>query len=385
MTTINFGPWSEKYRPRTLKEVVSHEKEISELLNWIKNFKKEKQKAVLLHGPVGNGKTSLAYALASDLNYEIIEMNASDFRTEESINEKIGHAVKQQSLLGKKGKIILIEEVDGIYGTADRGGLPAIYNVIKDTQYPVILTANNPWKQNLRTLRGKCKAIALKKIDIRSAAKKLKEICAFEKISTPEEVIHKIAHLSQGDLRAAINDLQTIAEGKTKVESEDLKVLESREKKITVFETLLAIFKSKDTSLVKKAFDNSDKEPDEIILWLAENIPSEYEKPEEIALAYDILSRADVFRGRIMRTQSWGLQSYSNELMSFGVASAKKEKYHKFTKYNPPQILIKMGSSKISRAERDASAEELGKFLHCSKKEVLKHMPYLETIIRLQK
>jgi len=117
-------------------------------------------------------------------------------------------------------------------------------------------------------------------------------------------------------------------------------------------------------------------------LWIAENIPNEYEKPEEIAAAYDKLSRADVFRGRIIHTQAWGLQAYSNELMTFGVANAKKEKYRKFTRYVPPKILQKMGASKSERSERDSIARLIGKKLHCSKRRSIEQFPYLSLILK---
>ncbi len=378
--TISFLPWVEKYRPQKLKDILGQDSAIQELLKWIKNFKKEKNRAIILHGQAGNGKTALATALANELNYELIQMNASDFRTEAAINEKIGHAVSQQSLVQKKGKIVLIDEIDGIYGTADRGGISALQKIIRTTNYPVIFTANDIWQDKLRFLRVGCKLIQMRKVDLRTIAKRLKEISDLEGIKIKENILHEIARRAEGDLRAAINDLQTF--GIKKVAEGDLKTLAGREKEVPIFETLLAVFKSKDWKIIQKAFFNSDKAPDEILMWIAENIPNEYEKPEEIAAAYDKLSRADVFRGRIIHNQAWGLQAFSNELMTFGVATAKKEKYRKFTRYSPPKILQKMGATKGARTARDEIAYLVGKKLHCSKKRTIEQFPYLSLILK---
>lgn len=380
MEKITFLPWNEKYRPQKLKDIIGQDLALQDLLKWIKNFKKEKSRAVILHGPAGNGKTSLVIALANELDYELVQMNASDFRTENAIMEKIGHAVSQHSLIQKRGKIILIDEIDGIYGRSDRGGISALQKIIRTTNYPVFLTANDIWQDKLRFLRLSCKPIQMKKIDFRTIVKRLKEIAEIEGIKIKETILQEVARRAEGDLRAAINDLQIL--GSRKTSEADLELVPGREKEVPIFETLLAIFKSKDWKIIQKAFFNSDKNPDEILLWVAENIPNEYENPEEIATAYDRLSRADVFRGRIIHNQAWGLQAFSNELMTFGVAAAKKEKYRKFTRYTPPKILQKMGASKAQRSARDEIALLLGKKLHCSKKRVIEQFPYFSLILK---
>ena len=83
-----------------------------------KNF--PAKKGVILHGAPGTGKTSLAYAIAFELDAEILELNASDLRNKQKVAEIIGPASRQKSLF-KKNKILLIDEVDGI-SARDRGG-----------------------------------------------------------------------------------------------------------------------------------------------------------------------------------------------------------------------------------------------------------------------
>jgi len=374
-------PWSEKHRPKTLDDVAGHGTAVKEVKTWAEDFKRGKSRPLLIYGPSGNGKTTITYALAGDLDYEIVEMNASDLRARKSIEEKIGHAVTQTSLLGKKGKIILIDEIDGIYGTVDRGGLPAIYDIIKKSAYPIVITANDPWNTKFSALRQKCKLIKLSRVNVRSVAKRLREICEEEKIEADEEALNTLARLVKGDMRAAINDLEAAVGKDQKLTKEGAENVAQREKRVEIFDTLLAVFKTKDRKHIMDSFWNSDKSPGDITQWILENIAKEYESVEEVAEAYDRISRADVFSGRIIHNQAWKLMSYASELTALGTALAKKEKYQKYVKYTPSSIIMKMGRTKITRAERDAIAAKIGEHCHCSRKRAIEQFPYFKIII----
>src|SRR3989338_2700301 len=104
-------PWTLKYQPTSLAAYTLHQEQIKQMQSFVENFKKQKRKAMLLHGPTGNGKTVAVHALAKDSNLELIEINASDFRNKEAVLSIIGTASKQRSLFST-GKIILVDEVD---------------------------------------------------------------------------------------------------------------------------------------------------------------------------------------------------------------------------------------------------------------------------------
>ena len=111
-----------------------------------------------MYGPTGIGKTISAYALANEMDLEILEVNASDIRNKEQIEQKIGSAIGQQSLFFKQ-KLILIDEIDGLSGTKDRGGLLAITNMLEKSSFPIILTATNPWDYKFNKLRRKTEMV----------------------------------------------------------------------------------------------------------------------------------------------------------------------------------------------------------------------------------
>jgi DNA polymerase III delta prime subunit len=171
----------EKYRPRTLSEVRGNRKAVEELRKWALNWPSDKS-AALLYGRPGTGKTSAAVALASDLGWQLLELNASDKRTQGIINEIAGEASKNASLLYAR-KLILLDEIDNLHGTSDRGGAKAVTELVKKTREPVILTANDLYGVS-STLRGYCKQIPFFAIREESMQKVLLDIWHNEKRET---------------------------------------------------------------------------------------------------------------------------------------------------------------------------------------------------------
>ena len=293
---------------------------------------------MLLHGPSGAGKTSLAYALAQENNLEILELNASDLRDREKLEQILKPATQQQSLFGKNGKIILIDEIDGI--TTDRGGLAELLALIEKTSFPIVITANNIWQQKFALLRRKVELLKLKEIKYELILKILQSITKKEKKEIDENLLKTIAAKSRGDIRAALNDLQTIIYLEKKTE---VKEIHEREKEEDIFQVLRKVFKNKSDPKLTEVYDSVDMPIDDIFLWLEENIPYEY-KGEELARAYDALSKADVFRGRIHRQQHWRFLVYENFLLSAGIsfASKKPRSLSEFTIYQRPKRILKI-------------------------------------------
>jgi replication factor C large subunit len=206
-------PWIIKYRPRKISDLENQDSAKKQFVQWFESWIKGRpsKRAALLYGPAGCGKTSLVEAAAHEYGYELVEMNASDFRRREDIMRIASTAARMRSLFGR-GKIILLDEVDGISGTADKGAVDAILHLINISKYPVVMTANNPWDQKLRPLRDASLMIAFRRLTDRHVIAVLKKICSAEKIECEDAALKEIARRSEGDLRSAINDLQAIAE-----------------------------------------------------------------------------------------------------------------------------------------------------------------------------
>lgn len=372
--------WVKKYEPESLGDFAGQNKQLKKLREWYESWKPGDD-ALLLHGPPGDGKTSSVYALANDKELEIMEINASDKRNKSEIEEIAGSASQQISLTGKK-KVILVDEVDGLSGRSDRGGVGAIIDVIKKSKFPVVLTANNPYDSKLRSLRNYCELVDFGKVHLSSMTAFLANICEKEGIEAERKLLKQIARQASGDLRSAISDLETIAKGKDRISREDLDALGYREREKDIFEILKVLFKTENPKTAKDILDNVGKDSDEIFWWIEENVPREYEKPEEIAGAFDQLSMADLFKARIRRRQNWALMKYVMDLMSGGVATSKDKKYSKFTRYQPPQRLKRYGRSKGERKRmKEISEKLLDRFHISSSKLKMEYFPLFQWLI----
>lgn len=370
--------WIVKYRPKNLKNFVNQKEAIEAFNNWFKNWKPG-EKAALLFGPPGIGKTCFVEAFANENNLEIVQMNASDVRSKSKIEEVFGNAMKVKSLF-KRSKIFLIDEADGL---DDIGGINAVIGIIKSSKYPVVLTANDIYEQKMKALLEYCVQIKFKPLSARDIKKRLKEICANEKIIVEEEVINTITERNKGDLRACINDLEMVCREKTKVTKEDLEVLSYRDREAEIFESLKILFKTSSLTAARMSFLNVDIDMDTIMLWIYENIPNEYEKIDEIKKAFEALAKADLFRARIIHRNYWKLAKYTNDLMTIGVSMAKKEVYKKFTKYSYPSVLKYRSLTKLERKAEKEKLLELSKKLNCSTKKLKsEYLPYLNFLAK---
>ena len=378
-------PFTIKYQPKKPSEIIGQDEALRKLRDFVVNFKRQKKKAALLYGPSGVGKTISAHALASELNLEILEVNASDIRNAEQIKSLVGAAAGQQSLFFRS-KIILLDEVDGLSGHEDRGGLQAIIDLIEKTSFPLILTATNPWDYKFNKLRRSAEMIEFSPLEYTAIFEILKKICSNEKIKYDEMVLKGLARRAGGDARAAINDLQTLTMEAKELTKESLEELGERNKLDTILNALFKIFKTTDPKVAISAFDNVEEDLDEQLLWLDENLPREYTKAEDLAKAYDKLSKADVFNRRIKRWQHYRFLIYINALITAGIAVSKKEKYKHRVEYKPTGKLLKLWWAKQKSMKKKAIAEKIAERIHASKKEALKDtLPYLQVAFKKNK
>src|SRR5437867_7385477 len=181
-------PWTVKYKPRTSKDVAGNRPAIEKLRDWIESWNKGRpsKAAVLLYGPAGVGKTTVTEALARERGWDLVEINASDKRSGD-ILAKVAGLASTQSTLFSKGKLILLDEVDGINLREDHGAVTTILQIIKDTQYPLILTANDPWDSTIRPLREACLQIEFKRLGVRDGLPFLRNILSQEEVKTNED------------------------------------------------------------------------------------------------------------------------------------------------------------------------------------------------------
>ncbi len=357
-------PWVKRYEPRHTREIAGQRQAVENMVIFVKSFPRVRKKAFLLHGPTGTGKTSIVKAIANQLNLELLELNASDYRNAEIIKTTLMPAVKQMSLFGQK-KLILIDEIDGLSGQQDRGGVASVIDVIKESNFPIILTANDAYSDKLKTLRTYCDLTELKPLTTLEILGKLKEIALKESVSYEPAAMQTLAVSANGDLRAAINDLQMLS-GKDKNLKREEIGLWGREQKETLFTILKLIFKSYDSRILLRTFDYVEDEVEEIMLWLDQNLPAEYSKMKDLAFAYKNMASADTFLSRIKRRQHWRLFVYAKYLALVGVQQAKSEANRKFIMHQRPELLLKFFIRSAKRKKMKGIAEQYADIMHTS-------------------
>lgn len=373
--------WVEKYRPQTLSKVVGHP--VGELKEWAEMWQSDNKppnRAIILYGKCGIGKTTSAYALANDMEWEVTELNASDQRTAKLIQKIAGAASKSSSISGYK-KLIIIDEADNIHGNADRGGEKAIIELIKNTNQPIILTANNFYDISTG-LRNTCKSIRFRNITVGIIVSILKDIMYTENIMCAYGVVEKIADNAKGDLRSAINDLEAVSSDKTKLEISDI-ITDNRYIQENVFNVLTKIFKGRDIKDAYYSTFNLDENPEDFINWVDENLHLEYTIPEDLARGYDYLSRASLFLGRVRKRQNYGMWKYANVLMSSGIVIAKSRQNDVYTKYQSPTFWKGFGQKKRFRNIRDSTAVKVANKCHVSTRYVKSELfPFLKMLMK---
>jgi replication factor C large subunit len=399
--------WTEKYRPKTLDEVVGNEKAITELRNWAKLWlqDKPKYKAVILSGKAGTGKTSSAFALANEMGWTAIELNTSDARNAQKIkNVATAGAVNETfsddgSFISSKNggrKLIILDEADNLYeqsstssdtsqDLSDRGGKKAIVETIKITNQPIILIVNDYYsliKGSGDILKKICKQIKFYEPYPSYVFTLLKKICISEGISVDSKVLKNISDRCKGDIRSAVNDLQTISLGRKTIDSSFLDVIGYRDRGKDIFTAMREVFKTKDIKVIRESISHLDVDPQMVLLWINENLPREYIDKNDLIRGYNSLSKADVFLGRTFKCQNYCLWSYASDMMNGGVATAKTHSYTN-TIYNFPVWLRQKKSIKNNVDMRGVIVNKISKNSYISSSKTKDALyPYFASIFR---
>lgn len=375
----------EKYRPNTVAEVLGNERSKFSFIEWLTT--NNVKKAALLYGPAGVGKTALVYAAAHDHKYDIVEMNASDARTKKAITKIAAPSTSIHSLdeffKDLKGSILLLDEVDGIYGREDRGGVSAIVKILQETRTPVVMTANTLDVKKLRPILRYSFLIRFRRVRIPLIVALLSKICQAENIQAEVEALEAIAVKCKGDVRSAINDLQVLSEKQGSIKNEDVHKLNFRNRGLDVYETLKGMFSAGSPEEALKVLNSSLEAHDRLMLSIHDNLPLCYTSLEELAKAYDLLSKADIFYGRI-KQENWRLLRYTLELMAFSATLPNTGFNNPDFKYPPTKILL-LSLTRKRRGQLSDLCSSIARKCHVSRRSARRNfIPFITMILRRQ-
>ena len=375
--------WTEKYRPQSLDSVVGNPTAVNTMRAWAKSWTTgiPEKRALVLMGSPGVGKTTSAEALAREMGWDTVEMNSSDQRTGSAI-ENVAIRGSMFNTFGDDGsymdaatgarKLIILDEADSLFGNADRGAMPVINRLIKETSQPVILIVNDFYelKRKSSVVANNTLQITFKKPTATTVTKTLYRIAEAEGVEVEPAAMELLVSNANGDLRAAVRNLESLSLGVDEVTLEMAEGLSSRESRSDMYELMTAVFRKDDVPSARRIYSQSDTDPQTTMLWMDENMPYEFPDRGDLVRGYEMLSRADIFLGRVHKRQYYGFWSYAGDLMTAGVISSRWTDRYSRERIRFPMYLSKMSRSKSVRALKGSTVMKLAVYLHTSTRRV---------------
>ena len=342
--------WTTKYQPKKLNDLIGNKTTINKLITWLDDWnsvvlegktKKSETKfhrgqkptfeninarACLITGEPGIGKTSSVRLIAKLKNYHTYETNASDQRNKLSINKNAGFMFDNKTLFCgeiQNKNLIIMDEVDGMSGNEDRGGIAAIIDIIKKTKTPIICIANDRQNPKLKTLANYCYDLKFVHPDKRAIATRLAEICENENIMCDINALEFLCEICGNDFRQCINYIELWAKNHktlkfSEIANKDQK-LQGKDEIVMIknFDAAKELLNSKSKNFsFNKLLDLYFIDYDLIPLLIQENYLSTFssqnfnnkkEELENISLASDLISLGDNIEKKIKSQMDWRL------------------------------------------------------------------------------
>ncbi|KAL7729025.1 hypothetical protein ACLKA6_019858 [Drosophila palustris] len=237
--------WVDKYKPNSIKDIVGQAgpaSNVNKLMNWLSKWyvshdgKKKPQrpnpwaknddgsfyKAALLSGPPGIGKTTTATLVTKELGFDAVEFNASDTRSKRLLKEEVASLLGNKSLYGyvngqsqavSKKHVLIMDEVDGMAGNEDRGGMQELIALIKDSSVPIICMCNDRNHPKIRSLVNYCYDLRFQRPRLEQIKGRIMSICFKEKLKMPPAKLEEIIAATNNDIRQTINHISLLSAG----------------------------------------------------------------------------------------------------------------------------------------------------------------------------
>ena len=313
--------WSEKYRPQIISDMVGNEEARAAIIEWFVKWKKG-TKPLLLVGPPGIGKTTIAYLVAKQFGYDMIGLNASDVRSKSRLNEILIPVLGNVSVLGTP--MIFVDEVDGIHGRGDYGGASALVDILKEPTVPIVLAANNDDSDKMKSIKKVVKTIQFKKIPPRLLRVYLENILKKQSAKLSPGSLIKVIDKSKGDIRSMINLTQSLETGFNPQTDQSFE-------SVNVEDGVNAFFKANSIEEARSVLYSMQIDPREKINAFYSSIITSELDTQTLAKYLEIISAADMLFGRIMKTQNWRLLRYLNDTL---IKLYQNDDRIRYTKYN---------------------------------------------------
>ena len=390
--------WADKYRPTRMSELIISDGILQQIIKWLELWKAGTpvKKALILYGPPGTGKTTTAHVIAREAGWPVIEMNASDQRNRESIRKiaMMASLYRDLSFDYESGqsmganKIILVDEADNIFEGrssatgGDTGGISELNKVIKETMNPVILTMNDFYefrrKSSAREIIDNSLTIEFKQYKRRNDSdykqfrmkfiRRVNDILEKENVRIRNDLISEILERNSNDIRGTLNDIESLRS----ISPDMLNAIDGvsqRDSTDSIYNIISKTFKSENYDDILRSLYGKDFTTEDYMMWIDNNLPAEAQEPEDLMNAYDYLSLADRFIGRVRKKQHYAFKMYAEEI-SAGISLGIRNRNTHYVKYQFPSFIMKSSRMKESRRSRRSLLFKLGKISHMSVRKI---------------
>lgn len=297
--------WSEKYRPKNLLDMIGNEEAKESFVNWIGKWVKG-TKPLLLVGPPGIGKTTMAILGAKQFNYDLISLNASDVRTKQRIHDVLNPVMGNTTVMGKP--MIFVDEVDGIHGRSDYGGVEALVDILKEPTVPIVLAANSETSDKMKSIKKVTTAVKMRPLPPRLMRFYLEEILRREGSSLKIGSVIKLILDSRGDIRSMLNSAQALVWG--------FEPQTDRSYETTDIEAAVnTFFKAKSIDEATAILYSLRIDPQEKINAFYSSVITSPISKEDMQEMLNVISQADMLYGKIIRNQEWRLLRYLDSIL----------------------------------------------------------------------